>query len=130
MDAWLKTHIALVSPIANAIYMAGGDNYQLARDRSGVTLMLRAIREGFGVLRVVGVPITPFGFRFLEWIPEILLVPCLQRMLNTTWAELAITQHANAARDEMKQLADEFRTLAQAASVPAPAIDRLSIYLS
>ena len=25
MDAWLKTHVALVSPIAHALYLAGGD---------------------------------------------------------------------------------------------------------
>jgi hypothetical protein len=30
MDAWLKTHVAVVSPIANAIYLAGGSNYRLA----------------------------------------------------------------------------------------------------
>ncbi len=129
MDAWLKTHVALVSPIANAIYMAGGDNCQLARDPDGVALMLRAIREGFRTLRVMGIPITPFSFRSLEWIPEILLVPCLQRVLNTRWAELVMARHANAARDEMRQLADEFRTLAQAASAPTPAIDRLYTYI-
>ena len=36
--------------------------------------------------------------------------------------------HAHAARDEMKQLADEFRILAQSTSVPTPAIDRLYSY--
>jgi 2-dehydropantoate 2-reductase len=130
MDAWLKTHIALVSPIANAIYMAGGDNRQLARDRAGVALMLRAIREGFQAVRAAGIPITPFRLRFFSWTPETLLVPCLQRVLNTTWAELVMARHANAARDEMKQLADEFRMLAQVASVPTPAIDRLYAYLN
>ena len=30
MDSWLKYHIALVSPIANAIFFDGGDNYSLA----------------------------------------------------------------------------------------------------
>ena len=108
---------------------AGGDNCQLAHDRSGVALMLSAIREGFRVLRVAGNPITPFSFQFLEWIPEILLVPCLQLVLNTTWAELVMTRHANAARDEMKQLADEFRTLAKTTSVPTPAIDCLYTYI-
>ena len=29
MDAWLKTHLAVVSPVANAIYLAGGSNYQV-----------------------------------------------------------------------------------------------------
>jgi 2-dehydropantoate 2-reductase len=30
MDAWLKYHVALVGPLAHALYMAGGSNYRLA----------------------------------------------------------------------------------------------------
>ena len=49
----------------------------------------------------------------------------MQRALNTDWAELVITKHANAARDEMKQLAIEFRILGQVSCVPTPALNRL-----
>jgi 2-dehydropantoate 2-reductase len=125
MDAWLKTHVALVSPIANALYMAGGDNYRLARTRDAVTLLVRAVKEGLRVLRALGIPITPAAFRLLEWIPEPLMVPYLQRSLSTPAAEIALAGHANAARDEMKQLADEFQALAEAANVPTPAINCL-----
>ena len=45
MDAWLKTHIAEVGPAANAIYLAGGDNYRLARTRDGLVLMVRAMKK-------------------------------------------------------------------------------------
>lgn len=58
IDAWLKTHVALVSPIANAIYMAGGDNYELARNREAILLNIRGIREGFSVLAALGIPVT------------------------------------------------------------------------
>jgi 2-dehydropantoate 2-reductase len=68
MDAWLKTHVAEVSPMANALYMAGGDNYRLARTRDAIV------------------------------------------------------------RDEMKQIADEFKVLARSTSVPTPAMDRLYTY--
>ncbi len=37
--------------------------------------------------------------------------------------------HAQAARDEMKQIADEFRVLARSTSVPTPAMDRLYTYI-
>jgi hypothetical protein len=37
--------------------------------------------------------------------------------------------HAHAARDEMKQIADEFRVLAQSTSFPTPAMDRLHTYI-
>ena len=126
MDAWLKTHAALLFPsIAPALYAAGTDNYRLARTRDGIVLTVRAIREGFRVLRALGVPITPPGFQRLERLPEPALVAFVQRVLARPNMELALVRHANAARDEMKHLADEFLVLARATSVPTPAIDRL-----
>ncbi len=129
MDAWLKTHVAVVSPIANALYLAGGDNYRLARTRDGIVLMVRAVREGFRVLRALGIPVTPPFYRVLEWIPEPLLVVLLQRRLPSRTAELALARHANAARDEMTQLAAEFRELARRAAIPTPAMVELYDYL-
>ncbi len=128
MDAWLKTHVAWISPLANALYMAGGDSRRLARTRDGVVLMVRAIREGFQVLRELGYPITPARLRLFAWAPEPLLVGGWQRLLATRWAEVAIAGHANAARDEMRRLADEFEALAREASTPTPAIDCLAMY--
>ena len=129
MDAWLKTHVAVVSPIANALYLAGGDNYRLARTRDGVVLLGRAIQEGFRVLRALHIPITPFKYRFLPLLPEPLMVAVLQRILATEWATTVLAHHANAARDEMQQLAEEFRALARASGVPTPALDRLYSYI-
>jgi 2-dehydropantoate 2-reductase len=129
MDAWLKTHIAEVGPAANAIYLAGGDNYRLARTRDGMVLMVRAIREGYRVLRALGVPITPANHKIVDWIPEPILVALMRRLLNTKTAEIEIAGHANAARDEFKHLAGEFRTLARNTSVPTPAMDRLYTYI-
>jgi len=129
MDAWLKTHIAEVGPAANAIYLAGGDNYRLARTRDGLVLTVRAIREGYRVLRALGIPITPANHKIFDWIPEPILVALMRRLLNTKTAEIEIAGHANAARDEFKHLADEFRALARTTSVPTPALDRLYTYI-
>jgi 2-dehydropantoate 2-reductase len=129
MDAWLKTHIAEVGPAANAIYLAGGDNYRLARTRDGLVLMVRAIREGYRVLQALGVPITPANHIIFKWIPEPILVALMRRLLNTKTAEIEIAGHANAARDEFKHLADEFKALARTMSVPTPAMDRLYSYI-
>jgi 2-dehydropantoate 2-reductase len=129
MDAWLKTHIAEVGPAASAIYMAGGDNYRLARTGDGLVLMVRAIREGYRVLRALGVPITPGNHKIFDWIPEPILVALMRRLLNTKTAEIEIAGHANAARDEFKQLADDFRALARTTSVPTPAMDRLYTFI-
>jgi len=129
MDAWLKTHVAIVSPIANALYLAGGDNYRLAHTRDGLVILARAIREGLRVLRALHIPILPPLWRLLPWIPEPLMVLQLQRILDSPRAELVMARHANAARDEMQTLADEFQALAQVSGVPTPNIDRLRLYL-
>ncbi|MCP4404598.1 MAG: hypothetical protein GY801_45760, partial [bacterium] len=129
MDAWLKTHVAEISPTANALYLAGGDNHRLAHTRDGVVLMIRAIREGYEVLRALGIPIAPSNHKIVNWIPEPLLVPLVRKMLDSKDVELKAAGHANAARHEMKQIADEFRALARKTSVPTPAMSRLYMYI-
>ena len=64
MGAWQKTHVAWVSPLADALYMAGGSNYDLAKRPEAIRLLIRAVREGFRVLKALGVPITPARLRF------------------------------------------------------------------
>jgi 2-dehydropantoate 2-reductase len=129
MDAWLKTHVAVVSPVANAIYLADGSNYQLANTRDGLVWMLRAIREGFKVLKALRVPITPGKFRMIEWLPEPFLIWLMRFGFDTRQAELVLARHANAARDEMLALAEEFEALANQTQVSTSSIDFLSSYI-
>lgn len=129
MDAWLKTHAAWVSPAANAIYMAGGSNYRLARTRDAMVLMVRAIREGLRVLRARGIRITPPWLRLYEWLPEPLLVGVWRQVLASPFAETVMAEHANAARDEMAELAADLRALAAGTGVPTPATDCLAAYV-
>ncbi len=126
IDAWSKTHVALVSPVIEAIYRAGGDNYALARDRKTLRLMVQAIREGLRVLRALDLPITPSHLKLINRIPLWILTRLFRKVLNTEFAEIAIAGHANAAQDEMKQLADEFRALIKQTSTATPAINELS----
>ncbi len=125
MDAWLKYHAAMVSPLAYALYMAGGNIHRLAGDRPILRLLIKAAREGFRVLRTLHYPVTPGSLRFMEWLPEGFLLNRLQKQLDSQQAELVIAGHANAARDEMNLLAGEFRALIQQSGVDTPSIDRL-----
>ena len=129
MDAWQKTHVALISPIADALYMAGGDNYRLAQMPDVLHLMVRAIREGFQVLQALGIPITPAKLKVWGWLPDFILVPLLRRWVNSQYFEIVIAHHANAARDEMQQLANEFQAPARQTSIDTPAIDQLETYI-
>ncbi len=129
MDAWLKTHTALISPMVNAIYAAGCDRMRLAKTRDAVVLLVRAVREGLRVLQAMGIPLTPRSYRVLLWLPEPLLVWYLQRSVTSELFELGAVRHAVAARDEMEHLAGEFRFLARVVGASTPSIDYLYSFL-
>ena len=129
MDAWLKYHVALLFPsLAPSLFAAGIDNYRLARTRDLVVLAVRAMREGFRVLRSLGLPITPSKLKVIEWLPEPILVLLVQRLLANPLMETALVKHAEAARDEVQHLIGEFMALARTTLVPTPTIDRLLQY--
>ena len=128
MDAWLKTHVAEISPTANALYRAGGDIGQLQHDRETLVMMIRAIREGYRVLSALGVPMTPSNHEIMRWIPEWTLVAIAKRKLGDKATCIKIG-HVEAARDEMKTIADEFRELACRSGVDTPVIDQLRTYV-
>jgi 2-dehydropantoate 2-reductase len=130
IDAWLKCHVAMISPMAYALYMSGGDNHRLARTRDALVLMLRAIREGLKALRQQGTPILPPVLGLIAHMPEPLLVPLLRLGMNSRRAEVNIAGHANAARDEMKYLADGLWKLVQDSQVPAPSLKCLYAYVN
>ena len=129
MDTWHKYHVALLFPtLAPALYAAGVDNYRLARTRDLVVQVIRAMREGFHVLRSLGLPVTPPKFKAIEWLPEPMVVLMMQRLLANPLMETALVKHAEAARSEVQHLIEEFMTLARTTPVPTPMIDRLLLY--
>ena len=74
MDVWQKTHVAWVSPLSNALDTVKGDNKLIAHSPHLVRLIIRAVREGFMVLRALNIPITPAKHLIWKWVPEGLLV--------------------------------------------------------
>jgi len=129
MDAWQKTHVGWVSPLANALYMVDCDNHALARSPHVVRLAVRAVREGFGVLRTLGISVTPAKLRMWEWIPESILVRSLMSWADTNYFRTVIVEHTVAATGEMRLIAEEFRTLTVSASIATPAIDELRSFI-
>ncbi len=126
IDGWLKYHVALVSPLGNALLMHDCDNYALAGDRDGLRLMVRACKEGGNVLEKLGyTKRQPFKWNLFYWLPEFMTIKVFRGMLDSRFAEIAYAMHARAARDEMKCLADEFKILIDRTSVPTPNIDKL-----
>ncbi len=111
MDAWLKTHVAVVSPIADAFYAAGSDLKALGNSKPHVITLLHTIRQAFAALRAQGFPVTPEKLRGIEFLPDWLLVRACQWALRTSYAELVVARHAVVAREEMAALSGQLRVL-------------------
>ncbi len=128
MDAWQKTHVALVTSIGNALYQFGCDNYRLARSNDSIRLMLRGIQEGFAVLLKLGIKTKPLKLWYLK-LPAWMTAGIFRLVMGTRLAETAMARHCKAAKQEMLSLQAEFDTLISQCRLNTPAIDRLRKYL-
>jgi len=54
MDAWQKTHVAMVYPLGDAIYIDGGNNYSVARNSLAIKQMNLALKENFNFFERFG----------------------------------------------------------------------------
>ena len=129
MDAWQRTHVAWVSPLSNAIYKMNGDNLKLAQSSETLSLLIKAVREGFQCLRSVSIPIKPWKIRIMECLPRFLLIVFFKILIKTNYFKTLIVEHAMIASDEMLQIADEFRIFIESNSFKTPAIDELRSYI-
>ncbi len=125
VDAWQKTHIAWVSPLTNALYLALDEVDRLVGSPEALGLMVDAIRENLAVLRALGVPVAPRSVALWRWVPRRVLAAIWARALRGRVAQVNVVSHALAARAEMRELAAEMRALARRAERPTPACDRL-----
>lgn len=130
IDGWLKYHVALVSPLVNALYKHDCNNYDLAKDKTTMRTMIRAAREGGRVLGALGhTKRQPFRYNLFYWLPDMLNVMAIRGLLNSKFAEVAFAEHAKAGRDEFGELAADFHRLVERASVATPNIDLLREYI-
>ncbi len=125
INSWLKYHVAFVHPIAGALLKAG-DNYKLAKDKNTIRTYIRAVKEGGRVLKALGYKKSyNFKLKLFYWLPESLLINILKQVFNSKFAEIAMMMHANAARDEIIVLRNEFKTLRDQTSIKTPNLDEL-----
>ncbi|WP_343231700.1 ketopantoate reductase family protein [Tissierella simiarum] len=113
MDAWQKSHLAMVIPMANAIYFDGGNNYTTAQNREAIQNMSLSLRENFEFLKNVGIKITPIKLNVFRLCPIWILNSIFKMIYNTKFAETLISNHAKNASQEMYLLSNDFAELAQ-----------------
>jgi len=125
IDSWLKYHVAFINPISGALLKAG-DNYKLATKKEIIRTYIRAVNEGGKVLRALGYK-KSYNSKIIlfKLFPEIILISILKQVFNSKFAEVAMMMHANAAKDEMIELGNEFRILKEKTNIKTPNIDLL-----
>ena len=98
MLSWLMCHVAVVSPLANAVYRSQGNAMSLAGSRPAIRLVVEAIREGLRVVRQLGMAVAPGKLRLFEALPAPLLVSLFRWWIGSNHFQLVAGSHAAAAQ--------------------------------
>jgi 2-dehydropantoate 2-reductase len=107
MDAWQKTHVAFVVPIANALLRFESNNYKLAKSRETIHQMILATREGFRAMKENGIPVEPQKLNYY-FLPVWLLGTVFQLIFATRIAEYSMAKHTAVAKQEIEILEKQF----------------------
>ncbi|MDR2887090.1 MAG: NAD-binding protein [Bacteroidales bacterium] len=110
MDWWQKTHVAVVLPIAKALYRYQSDNYELAKSYKTLKNMVLATRELFSILKSNHIKITPRKLLFY-YLPAGIIAKIWQMVMRTKTAEYAMAKHTIAGKGEMETLEKQFMAL-------------------
>ena len=110
MDMWQKTHVAMVTSVADALYKHGCDNVSLSKSWKDVREMVQSIKQKFHDLREIGINITPAKLKLFH-LPTCLLTLVFKVFMGTALAEITMAKHCIAARPEMECLQQEYEQL-------------------
>ncbi len=126
IDDWLRSHVALVAPIAMAVYAAGGSTRKIVENPKVFRLMLGSIKEGLNGLATAGFTILPSKFGLARYVPVSLLAIFLRSTFANPASEVVMAAHANSAKDEMHHLYNELRETLAGTAARTTAIDELA----
>jgi len=110
--AWHLCHVALILPLAGAVYLHDGDLEAVASDRKLLKMTMRAVAQGLDIVRQNGYPILPKGLNIFRFMPAALGAMKIARTLRSRFGEIALAGHARTARNEMGHLAKDLLGLA------------------
>ncbi|MFW5799903.1 MAG: ketopantoate reductase family protein [Spirochaetota bacterium] len=124
IDAWLKTHAMLISPMALGFYKHNENTNELINSNNTLKLMSKSIKEGLKALHRLNIPILPKNLNIIRFLPVFLLTKKYKSMLKSKYFEIAMS-HAKAGKGEMKYLSNECNKLIKKSKVNSPAFDAL-----
>jgi 2-dehydropantoate 2-reductase len=129
MEAWLKSHIALIMPLCYATYACDGNLRKATTNKKLLDQIITAIDEGYKVLEKLGYPIIPAKEAEFVRRKRYMFYLLLKIITATPIGRLAVSDHAVSAVEEMLALSDAFDELKQKANILTPNWDALGIYL-
>lgn len=112
--AWHWSHIAMIVPLAGAVYHHGQDLDAVVSDRALLKQAMRATAQGLTAIRRAGYPILPRTLNVMRWIPAALGAGKIASLLQSDFGRIALAGHAATARDEMHSFAADLLALAGA----------------
>lgn len=124
IDAWLKTHAAMIAPLGAGVYISGGSPATLADDAATSALTVRGLRESLRVLRALGVPLLPKGALLYLWIPAPVITFLLRRMMRSEEVAFGFA-HAGKARPEIRLILSRLMEFLRRSGRPMPALEEL-----
>ncbi len=126
MEAWLKTHSALMLPlIANGVRKLKM-NQSFTLSWSDSNIIAGAIVEGFQLLHQAHITPTPFNLRLLDLlVPKFFIQLTLFVLFRFKLVHLMLKGHADHADEEVLQLYTDFSNLAAQSNMPLNMLRKL-----
>lgn len=119
------THAVGVALIGKLTMKYSCDLAAFARSTEDLKLYVNGGREAHQVMRALGHKIVPFSEDLIRIIPGFMQVAGMRALLNSKLGEVGLAYHVSQAPDEMIQLANELRDLANQSGLPVPAIRKI-----
>jgi 2-dehydropantoate 2-reductase len=129
MDSWLKYRLSVITPLAHAIYLDGGNHLSLSRNNEILKVMVKAIKEGYRALKDLKHPVRPVKLMSMMSFPDILIRRRFKKMLTSEEGKLSIYNHCQAAPEEMREISMEFQQIIEKTTTKRENLDRVfSLY--
>jgi hypothetical protein len=106
--------------------LENGDSIELGKNTHSIKTMVKSIRQGFKACRSLGITVVPLNLKIIFMtMPVWFSVFYWKRAMQSPIGTLSIAPHANAAKDEMKLLANKVLHIVNTSDVPAPCLNKL-----
>lgn len=125
IDAWLKTHAAMIATLGAAVYVSGGTPAALANNPSVAALAAGGLKESLRALQALHVSLLPKGVLIYLWVPAPILTFLLRRIVRSEDVAFGFA-HAEKARPEIRLILEELMVFLRRCGRPLPALEELN----